>query len=1623
MLRAAGVPETLAGAVPTLVLVQSCLARCLVSSPDPVWSQWSGLVKTLDSTLREAALDAPHIARPPAASAGGVADLLAQFPRPINPSTDFQALMRLLAQALIASCTAGTEVRKGFVDGAGTLANLLMGRKGSHADWARLDHHNLLDRAALLQLVADVTPKSPAGAFALAAAEVLGMPLAKPRLSADETTSSTSEPDADSKDEPATPRTHAADRAPAEESDKTRDRVPLDTTPRVSARLVLADASTVAEKFGLPSRDALPLAELAHINKALVRDVSSLNPSTRANAVLALVSEVTRCTDALAVNLRFDQRDSIWLEPDCNAWGWDFAEFRRSGGAGGVYGREPVRNTLPKILADSLTQLRAEFPDAESLGELLRRFVGEHWSLEEFRNYVRSLDPSPHPAYRARLARSFACAYLEITRSDMAAALACASFAPVAPAALYYYGPKPQTLLKRISEVFEVLGLGAPAPMTLDAARIGCQKVAEAPFLSSGWNSLVREINTLTSTIETLVPLRHLAELNRLLRLLAVAFVVRTAHRGTRLDRATFGALFLHPTSICVHDKDEDQRHPGRLLPRTREVAAILSAAARCHDHVEGLVTRAADAPVFVQWSVEANGGLTAQPVTTGDIHGAMAEHFGTVDVNFARSTWVTHLDEHGCDRWLIRVLTGHSRDVTRTNGAYFDIPPVVFAGRLGKAMEKLGPILFGSIGVDPVGSAPSVDYVIDALPEPDLAPAIQLRQPRGLLDDIDLKTLCGWHCVSTIRDRFVVGGIHAPPGVLAFLSMKFLDFVPCADLCIDAILQPNMKIAVHGKQAGVLWERAHFKHPTWVPIDASTMALIELAKSEKATGRAHLIREVNKTLLALFPGWPGLGSTHCHEADRILRHFLRLELPPSLQAACRVDVPAPALSQLSLARLAGSAPNAALQLATVPPAALRSTTRVRGTAPTDLAWLRRSTAGFKQTDKRLGEVRQRAADLLKLVESNFSPESAYAVWVGDWLVHELKATQVQQHGCLALSSIYTYLTVLAQGQGAGRFGDPYDWTAEEWLSWFGHLQTLAGQLPEASLTSHVRDATARMVRSLIARGHSVEWEVRKLVLGSEAPVAHSSASSVVVLDEDCDRILALGERWLQDRPLDLLLFRARLTLHDAVPSRAGEVSGLRLECVTPWDGLVIERAGFMLHKNRYAVRVVALGKDVARKVRDLRNELQKFYPKGAEFLLRGQGTQDACVRELQILALFSKAMKVATGDMHARSHSFRARGLQEIAWPGWMLIARAMLKEGCAPGDAMQWVKELQLEASRLTAGCAMAGHSGIGAALGNYLAAWPLILRLQALAMRSQLQPSPRLAEQLGLQGNTFTQARKRAGAPFCGWTWLTSKVPIAHAVSSNGMPKPVQAQSQPDSAEQESTSDQPATRKDPESLPGVLQRSDDALTQVSPPLAEMAYLAARILDLPVERAVDFAGIGLRHALDLETRLPLEDLKHRSVRRARQAPAARGVEGNHRILLGAYPQLPETGGQLIRLVAGLQMPRVLYAWIHGTPLRADPVELIALWTELSHACPSSLSFTVRRSPRHVSFEERETLKVLAPALLWKLDAEIGATPALSLGLRGQDNRVMSSRLTAVLRSVVLARACLSNPKEIVNG
>mgnify|MGYP000964904410 CR=1 FL=1 len=78
-----------------------------------------------------------------------------------------------------------------------------------------------------------------------------------------------------------------------------------------------------------------------------------------------------------AVNLRFDQRDSIWLEPDCNAWGWDFAEFRRSGGAGGVYAREPVHNPLPKVLANSLHQLRKDFPDAESLGELLRRFVGE----------------------------------------------------------------------------------------------------------------------------------------------------------------------------------------------------------------------------------------------------------------------------------------------------------------------------------------------------------------------------------------------------------------------------------------------------------------------------------------------------------------------------------------------------------------------------------------------------------------------------------------------------------------------------------------------------------------------------------------------------------------------------------------------------------------------------------------------------------------------------------------------------------------------------------------------------------------------------------------------------------------------------------------------------------------------------------------------------------------------------------------------------------------------------------------------------------------------------------------------------------------------------------------------
>lgn len=123
----------------------------------------------------------------------------------------------------------------------------------------------------------------------------------------------------------------------------------------------------------------------------------------------------------------------------------------------------------------------------------------------------------------------------------------------------------------------------------------------------------------------------------------------------------------------------------------------------------------------------------------------ALTQTFFGSKANFGRSNWVTYLDESDADRWLIRSATGHTRDVTRTHGSYFDVPPLTIAERLESVMNATGQRMFGS-ALPVVDRAHEPDFTLAA---PSWSEGIQtmdrVPDPRTLLPPLSVDTLVQW--------------------------------------------------------------------------------------------------------------------------------------------------------------------------------------------------------------------------------------------------------------------------------------------------------------------------------------------------------------------------------------------------------------------------------------------------------------------------------------------------------------------------------------------------------------------------------------------------------------------------------------------------------------------------------------------------------------------------------------------------------------------------------------------------------------------------------------------------------------------------------------------------------------
>jgi len=1251
-------------------------------------------------------------------------------------------------------------------------------------------------------------------------------------------------------------------------------------------------------------------------------------------------------------------------------------------------------------------------PAAKTLEDLILTIQGtDHFDLKAFRQFLRNAGHPSHPPYRGRYPRTLPAVYLETTGCDMAAAMKSGFFAGAAPAALYYFGPTHEELRKQASQVYETLGLGLPSMRNQEAGRTGCKKILEVEALKKGWSDLVQSINKIRQQALTANDPKVLREhCNRWMELLCTAFVIQTAHRATRLECLTAGALCLHHDVLLIRDKDEGDRAQPRLVPNTAAAQQILKSAAECHSLMTGSQEGTKDGKtplfeatdlVFCQWGAE---GEREAPhaIKTGAID-TTARKFFCSEANFGRSNWVTHLHEDRCNRWLIRSLTGHTRDVTRTHGAYFDVPPLVVAARLGLQMELTGKRIFGKAEIlSDVCEPPGLKLALFKDRSVQSPAKDRVPDPRTILEPMSVDTLVKWCICDRVRNDLLNGRIDAPIEALAVLHLLFIDQIPESGLCISAITDGSKVIKRYGQRAGLNWIRGHFIHPTWLPIQPTSFRLIERITKAGISATDLIKQTCTAVRKQQYCAWPTSDKSCWAVISSMGLSFRRLSFPPSITAVSDRDVPAPCLSALSLSRLAGEKGTPVSRQRPVNAAAY---TRQKGE---DEKLLTRIIGKYASTTHRLGDKIKRAKNCLQELESCQMNWSPFMRWIKDWVMDELKRTREASPGHYQTSSIDTYRSVLVTASElVPPADDPADWEDPDWMAWVWQTDRLCGGKSnspavgtENTLTERTKHAVQALVNSLVRRSIYVPSKLHELLGNSiKTLTPRGSASACLILTENLAESRTVLENWYQDSPGDFAIADLRVTAYEIFPARSGEVSSLKTECLTPSRGLVIERAGYNVHKNDNSIRVIPLSEKDALEFQKKKSAIGLNFGQH-DLLTRYDGSHKAGLRDECIIDDWSLALKDVTGDPLARPHSARAATLQNIAWPGWQQQVQDLISNAATPRTCVAWALEQQSDYCRLSTAVSLAGHGDLRPALGNYLAGWSLIYAVNAAATLEGYTPGPIFLEQLGLSRASLRQARSRdqhrsadkeeSTPSFDTWLWVTRQLTAKPLTS---------AKAASDVNEQKAAISEETNAHSPPSPP------PSAISE----LLKIRYLTVRILGLAAERAVEELIIPFRLIADLEKLLPPESLMAAATTRGRAGQSERGRQAD------IHTALSDAGVQIQSWLGAMDQEthaQLNKAFFRDESYTSHRDEKVGFWQEVIRSFPVNLSLYVNIGSKYLTTSEISALGRLAPALELKSNPRIGEIPAVSLRQRQEEkfNPVVSARLTAVARTCSLA-------------
>lgn len=1069
------------------------------------------------------------------------------------------------------------------------------------------------------------------------------------------------------------------------------------------------------------------------LKAALTRVPESFaDQNVSAHAVLSAVSMLSALPPRLALKLPLAQNNDIWIDVATAHVCWNLAVIVPRGDtaaaiwAGGYQPSQIVRLPLPTLVAAALNAIDAR---RESSSNLLEFLFGENAHAENvllaYGRYLRSGGATSETpvGYSARIAYSFGAVVYQVSRNAALTALASLDLRFSAPAELDYLCIHEDAIAKVISDAFDYLGFGE-CVTTPDPQHVGSPLCPRPETVRNALQQIRKEMSGIVDRVSPRMPIvNFVKDFNRLAKLNAHAFVILSAHRGSKLERINFTSLYSSPKYLQINDK-LTKNNCTRLIPKTSSLKSLLDGhlaairslvkrLAKDYPAAAQRVKRIANfekpfAPVF--FAVELENGAILHPVKLEwqFIDGSDSE----IAKNGGRHFIVSELVRRGVFSPLIRVITGHAREAAATFHAAAGLSPA-------EALECLRPLLEDVYA----GVAPS-DWPSLQIPSRGISRLAILPKTKqsGVLselvvdDDFDPppslpkepfhnQTLAFYSLGDLIVKELLAGASGLSPWVIVFNALIF----------VESLWQPSRIASVWASITKKdLWrlgntlilriERAS-EQPISLPLHPITTMMINAAWGSPIPSYLECVVLTSNWVSLLTPHtrWASEPDTFMRQYSDIAHAHHVIRLPPWLITAGKTEMEAAAISLSSLSRIAYGRPR--LSEAPERKAPRRSTYVSNHDL---LSQIVRIVNYMGDNSRRHGEDGTRRTELTKRLcawKANCGDFAGIAIDVSDWIVAECgKMKNEKSH--LEVSSIATYLSRLRPflekidlNEGLEDL-DGTQWKEGRRLV----LGALTGESQKQASSIFRHFARFWRDRGCIAISHDLIRDNKD----DERIVRSHNASSTYLTSQEADALVEEVGRSFEVDSLDKARAALYTQLATFLPFRSAEVGLIHFEHVFPHlDMLEVTTSGYSHLKHpESSRRRIPVPPPISDLISSLRVRLRSADPKSRGcFLSTDPRSDHAHIAEIKNSIQY--ALRLVTGEELVKQHSLRGSAECRMVWPELEQVILS-IKNSAPPPRAILAPEVLW---NRVALAAMYAGHHPLSA-IKYYLSMWPIFL-----------------------------------------------------------------------------------------------------------------------------------------------------------------------------------------------------------------------------------------------------------------------------------------------------------------------